>query len=98
MHMLTMTAIGLLLLAVVHFGTAMLNRRRAGRPLNGHYAFICVWLAVSAVNFFIGVVVAGYGVLTELAVHAVIFGVPAGIAWYLARHGAQRRLPAGDMR
>ena len=98
MYMLMMTAIGLVLLAVFHSGTAMLNRRRTGRSINGHYALIWVWLAVSAVNFFIGVVVAGYGVLTERAVHAVIFGVPAGVAWYLARYGAARSLPAGDVR
>jgi hypothetical protein len=78
MHMLTMTVSGLVLLAVFFFGGRLLNRR--GNAVNGSWIFIWVWLAVSVVNGGIGVIVAGYSIATELAVHIVIFGVPAVIA------------------
>jgi hypothetical protein len=86
MHMLMMTVIGLALLAAFVFGAHALNR--AGTRINGPLVFIGFWLAVSAVSFLIGVFVAGYSVLTELGVHAVIFGVPAGLAWFLSRRAA----------
>jgi hypothetical protein len=85
MHTLMMTATGLVLLAVFHFGTAMLNRRRAGPPINGHTIFIRIWFAVSAVNLLVGVFSAGYSVPDELLVHAIIFGVPALAALLLLR-------------
>ena len=85
MHTLVMTAAGLALLAVFFFGANEINKRRPARPMDGALAFIWLWLFVSLINFFVGVFVAGYSVLTELGVHAVIFGVPALIAWYLSR-------------
>jgi hypothetical protein len=35
---------------------------------------------VSAIDFGVGVFGAGYSVLAELGAHAIIFGVPAGVA------------------
>ncbi len=83
MHMLTMTVSGLVLLAAFFFGGRLLNRR--GISANGSLIFIWVWLAVSVVNGGIGVIVAGYSIAAELAVHVVVFGVPAVIAWFLSR-------------
>jgi hypothetical protein len=83
MHTLRLTVIGLLLLSVFVFVAAQINERK-GRAVDGAKPFIWVWLAVAAVNFYVGVFVAGYSVLTELLVHLIVFGVPAGTAWYLS--------------
>ena len=53
--------------------------------------FIGAWLGVCAVNFLIGVFGAGYSVATELGVHAIVFGVPAGLAWFLSHRAASGR-------
>lgn len=53
-------------------------------------AFIGVWLAVSAVNLYIGVS-HGYSLQEELLVHAALFGVPAAAAlavWFRLSAGS----------
>jgi hypothetical protein len=85
MHTLRLTLIGLILLSVFVFVTAQINQRNNRRGVDGAWIFIWVWLVVSTLNFFVGVVVAGYSVATEVAVHVVVFGLPAGVAWYLSR-------------
>jgi hypothetical protein len=85
MHTLRITVSGLVLLSVFVFVAAQINQRKDRMPVDGAYLFIWVWLAASIVNFSVGVFVAGYSVLTELAVHVVVFGVPAGVAWFLSR-------------
>jgi uncharacterized membrane protein YwaF len=84
MHTLRITLMGLILLSVFVFVAAQINQRKNRPAVDGAYLFIWVWLAASIVNFSIGVFVAGYSVLTELAVHLVVFGVPAGVAWFLS--------------
>ena len=81
MHMIMMTAAGLLLLALT-FGLSRWMRRsfRALLPL-----FLIVWFVCAIVNMWIGVTQAGYTVLQELPITAVIFGVPALVAIFLAR-------------
>jgi hypothetical protein len=91
MHTLVMTLAGLAVLAAFVLGAGAVNRRDAGRRFDGARVFLWFWAAVSLVNFCIGVFSAGYPVTTELAVHLVIFGVPAAAAWYLSGRGA----PAG---
>jgi hypothetical protein len=85
MHTLRLTLIGLILLSVFVFVAAQINQRNNRRGVNGARIFIGVWLVVSTLNFIVGVVVAGYSVATEVAVHVVVFGLPAGVAWYLSR-------------
>src|SRR3546814_10774562 len=49
-----------------------------GRPvLNGLRIFLIVWALVCLWNGYTGVTKAGYSVLAELAVHVVVFGLPA---------------------
>lgn len=43
-------------------------------------AFIPVWLALTLVNLWIGVLYAGYTVLQELPILAITFGLPAAAA------------------
>jgi hypothetical protein len=85
MHTLRLTLIGLILLSVFVFVTAQINQRNNRRGVDGAWIFIWVWLVVSTLNFFVGVVVAGYSVVTEIAVHVLVFGLPGGVAWYLSR-------------
>lgn len=85
MHTLRITVIGLVLLSLFVFVASQINQRKTRPHVDGAYLFIWVWLAASIANFFVGVFVAGYSVLTEFAVHAVVFGVPAGVGWFLSR-------------
>jgi FtsH-binding integral membrane protein len=77
--------IGLVLLSVLVFVAAQINQRKNQKNLDGARIFIWVWLIVSAINFCVGVFVAGYSIVTEIVVHIIVFGVPAGTAWYLSR-------------
>lgn len=51
--------------------------------------FVPVWLAVSAVNMWVGVTKAGYSVRDELPILILVFAIPAVLAslaiWRLAR-------------
>jgi FtsH-binding integral membrane protein len=85
MHTLRITLIGLILLSLFVFVAAQINQRKDRPHVDGAHLFIWVWLVASIVNFCVGVFVAGYSILTELAVHVVVFGVPAGVAWFLSR-------------
>ena len=84
MHTLRLIVIGLVLLSVFVFVAVQINQRR-DKTVDGAKLFIWVWLAVSAINFFVGVLVAGYSIATEILVHIVVFGLPGGVAWYLSR-------------
>jgi hypothetical protein len=85
MHTLRLTLVGLILLSVFVYVATAINRRKNRRDVNGPRIFIWLWLVVSIVNFYRGVFVANYSVATEVAVHLVVFGLPAGVAWYLSR-------------
>ena len=85
MHTLRLTMIGLVLLSMFVLVAAQINQRKNQRTVDGARIFIWLWLAVSVVNFSIGVFVANYSMATELAVHVVVFGLPASVAWYLSR-------------
>ena len=85
MHTLTVTSIGIVLLSAFIFVASSINKRKNKRAIDGAWIFIWFWLAVSIVNFCVGVFVADYPVATELGVHIVVFGLPAGVAWYLSR-------------
>jgi hypothetical protein len=84
MHMLMVTGGGLALL-----GLFLLLARSWGSDPSlmgvGAKAFIPVWLSISLVNLWIGVQYAGYTVLQELPILAVIFGIPAAAALLLIR-------------
>lgn len=57
----------------------------AGHGLSwGARVFIPIWLVAAAVNLWIGVSRAGYTVAQELPFFAIVFGVPAAIAAFIA--------------
>jgi hypothetical protein len=77
MHTLIVTLIGLGLLGLF-IGFAKAKDSAARR-------FIPVWLALCIAHLTYGVIVAGYTLVMELGVHAVVFGVPAALAFILSR-------------
>lgn len=85
MHTLRMTVIGLVLLGLFVLAARLLNRN-GGRQVDGAWIFIWVWLAVAIANLLVGVFAAGIPLQTEILVLVVVFGVPAGVAWYLSKH------------
>ncbi len=83
MHILMVTAIGLLLLGAFVLVGHM--RSRTTGIADGAYYFVWFWLAASIVNGIFGVVRAGIPVINEIGAFIPIFGIPAAIAWYLSR-------------
>ena len=85
MRTLMVTAMGFVSLFVFILIASSINRRKRQTFVNGAAIFIWFWLAVSIWNFGVGVFVAHYPVVTEIGVHIIVFGLPAGVAWYLSR-------------
>lgn len=81
MHILMMVVSGLALLGAFSLAAVMLKHSIA----DGARVFIGPWLAVSVINMLVGVYWANYSFSVEIPVLAVVFGVPAAVAWYLAR-------------
>jgi len=72
---------GLVLLGVALF---------LGRWMGGAHAmvtaakiFVVVWLAVAALNMWMGVARAGYSVAEEFPIFLVIFAIPAAVAVFI---------------
>jgi hypothetical protein len=76
MHTLIVTTVGFVLLAIFLLGSK--NKSSAAKR------FIPVWLVLCVIHLAYGVLEAGYGLVDELGVHAVVFGVPALCAWWLS--------------
>ena len=81
MHTLTMVLGGLLALGVFVLAAVLLGRSAGA----GARVFLWPWLAASLVNMLLGVYWANVPFSVELLVLVVVFGVPAALAWYVAR-------------
>ena len=79
---------GLVLLAVFLAVGRWMGGDSLGMVRAAQY-FIPPWLAVAAINLYIGVTQAGYTVAEEAPIFAVIFAIPAAVAailwWRLSR-------------
>ena len=84
MRTLLMTVIGVAFAVAFDIVVAALHQRGKSRGNDGARLFIWIWLAITIVDFWVGVE-EGHAVSLELGVHALIFIVPAGAAWYLSR-------------
>jgi hypothetical protein len=89
MHTLRMTILGFVVLAIFFLGARLLNRGE-GKPVDGAWIFIWVWLVAAVINLLVGVFVAGIPLIVEIPVLAVVFGLPALVAWYLSRNYGPR--------
>jgi hypothetical protein len=83
MHIVMVTALGLVLLGVFVLGGWLLDKT-AGIA-NSAFYFIWFWLAASVVNGIFGTMRAGIPVINEIGAFIPIFGIPAAAAWYLSR-------------
>ena len=83
MHVLILIVVGLAVLAAFVLVARLIGAR--GHAINGASAFIWVWLIASVANGVVGVMRVGIPLLNEIAAFIPIFGVPAGVAWYLSR-------------
>jgi hypothetical protein len=88
MHMAMVIFGGLLLLAVFALFGRLWGHDAAGMALAARW-FVPVWAGVALVNMWVGVTTAGYTVMQELPILAVVFAVPAAVAlllaWQIAR-------------
>ncbi len=71
---------GLLLLGVLVLGGRWLGGGATQPMVTAAKLFLPVWLVLSAINLWVGVVGAGYSVAEELPIFIAIFGVPALVA------------------
>jgi hypothetical protein len=85
MHTVIMMAIGLIALGLFCGLAALVGRSVA----SGARLFFLPWLVVALLNLTVGVT-HGHTIVGELPFLAIVFGVPAAIAWFIAR-----RLAAG---
>jgi hypothetical protein len=87
MHIVMLIAAGLILLALMVGGAMLIGQGR--RTADAARFFIWLWFAAAIVNGIIGVTRAGIPVINEIGAFVPIFGVPAAVAWLLARrlHG-----------
>ena len=77
MHTLVATLVGFIALGFY---------ARLSKPLAaGARRFIGVWLGACILHLGYGVLGAGYSLVSELGVHAIVFGLPAITAWILSR-------------
>ena len=91
MHTLRMTMLGFVVLAIFFLGARLLKRGE-GKPVDGAWIFIWVWLVAAVINLLVGVFSAGIPLLVEIPVLAVVFGLPALVAWYLSRSYGPRAM------
>ena len=84
MRTLLMTTIGVAFAVAFDVVVAALRQRGKNHGADGAALFIWIWLGITLVDFWIGVE-EGHGILLEVGVHALIFGAPAAVAWYLSR-------------
>lgn len=88
MHMLMVILTGFLLLGVFAMFGKLWGGDAAGIATAAR-CFVPAWVIVALVNMWVGVTRAGYTVMQELPILAVVIAVPAAIAlllaWQIAR-------------
>ena len=84
MRTLLMVATGIVLALGFDLVTAALQRRGMAGGNDGGVLFICIWLGVAAIDFWIGVD-AGNAVGLEPGVQLLILALPGALAWHLSR-------------
>ena len=81
MHTLMWVVSGLIALGIFVLAAVLLGRSIA----DGARVFLLPWLAASVVNMLLGLYWANVPFSIELPVLVVVFGVPAAVAWFVAK-------------
>jgi len=81
MHTLMLVVGGLVALGIFVLAAVLLGRTVA----DGARIFVWPWLDVSLINMFLGVYWANIPYSAEIPILVVVFGVPAAVAWLVAR-------------
>jgi hypothetical protein len=84
MRTAAMIVVGVVLAIAFDLIVAALKARGRARETDAGRLFILTWLGIMIVDFYAGVS-EGNAVPLELSVHALLFVVPAGAAWWLSR-------------
>ena len=90
MRTLLVIIIGIAVLFAVIAIVSALNKGRSGKPIDGAITFLWLWLVFAITDGYVGVN-AGHDLGLELALHALVFAVPAALAWHLSRRGRATR-------
>jgi hypothetical protein len=88
MRTAAMIVVGVVLAIAFDLIVAALKRRGHATGTDAGRLFITIWLGIMVVDFYVGVS-EGNAIPLELGVHALLFLVPAGLAWWLSRRRAQ---------
>jgi hypothetical protein len=89
MRTATMIVIGVVVALAFDLVVAALKARGHARETDAGRLFMLIWLGIMIVDFYIGVS-EGNTVPLELGAHALVFAVPAAVAWWLTRHRGPR--------
>lgn len=81
MHTLMWVVSGLIALGIFVLAAVLLGRSIA----DGARVFLLPWLAASVVNMLLGLYWANVPFSIELPMLVVVFGVPAAVAWFVAK-------------
>jgi hypothetical protein len=84
MHTLMLVVGGLVALGIFVLAAVLLGKSVA----DGARIFVWPWLAASVVNMLLGLYWANIPFSVELPVLVVVFGVPAAVAWFVAKRFA----------
>lgn len=84
MHILKVTLTGIAVL-VAFYLVSRFALRNPGLSVHLANIFIGGWLIYAVWNFYNGAVNHGIPVINEIAAFVPMFGIPAGLAWYLSR-------------
>lgn len=93
MRTLVILAIGLAIMLLFLVTAHFVNKSRGAGFVDGGKLFIWFWLVATLLNGAYGFFAHGVSLLVEIAVFAILFGVPAGAAWYLSRLIRRRHAP-----
>ena len=84
MRTAAMIVVGVVLAIAFDLLVSWLKRTGRARRTDSGRLFTLIWLGIMVADFYAGVS-EGNSVALELGVHALMFAVPAGAAWWLSR-------------
>lgn len=93
MRTLVILAIGMAIMLLFLVAAHFVNKSRGAGFVDGGKLFIWFWLVATLLNGAYGFFAHGVSLTVEIAVFAILFGVPAGAAWYLSRLIRRRHAP-----